>query len=79
MSGFRMITRFFHQTFNACGYGQKLFYPFVDQLTKDEKLTDGYFQQEAVTEHTALTTLSGVHEVYGEERTNSNLQVTSIV
>ena len=68
MSGFRIITRFFHQTVNAERYVQDLFNPFVAELTEDERLY-GYFQQDGATAHTALAALSRVHEVFGEERT----------
>ena len=62
ISGFRIITRFFPQTVNAHRYAQNQFYPFVDQLTEDERLY-GYFQQDRETAHTTLSTLSRVHEV----------------
>lgn len=59
----------FSQTINANRYVQKLFNPYVDQLTENKQLY-GYFQQDRATAHT-LTTLSQVHEVFSEERTIS--------
>ena len=76
MSGFRIITRFFHQTVNAERYVQDLFNPFVAELTEDELLY-GYFQQDGATAHLPWLPLSRVHKVFGEERTISRGSATS--
>jgi hypothetical protein len=63
---------FFHETINAERYRRLLVDPFLNQLG-DIELTNGYYQQDSATAHTARATINYLEEFFPGRLISSGL------
>jgi hypothetical protein len=63
---------FFHETINAERYRRLLVDPFLNQLD-DIELTNGYYQQDSATAHTARATINYLEEFFPGRLISSGL------